>query len=119
MPIDTLYSKADQYISIPASGTISDSISLVLQTLLAIQTPPEWTTADLTFRASVDGINFDNMYDQFGNEIVIKAGASRFIVVNPADWVGVRYLVVRSGTSGTPVAQTASRALILINRSVQ
>ena len=117
--IDTLYAKPDQQISIPASGTISDSINLIAQTLLAIEMPSEWTAADLTFRASVDGLVFDNMYDQFGNEFVVKAAANRFIVVSPADWVGVRYLSIRSGTSATPVAQTGSRALILINRSVQ
>lgn len=119
MPIDPVVAQFQHTISIPASGTISDTISLVNQTLLGIQMPAAWSAADLTFRVSPDNVTFSDMFDQYGNEFVVKASASRFIVLNPADWVGIRFLAVRSGTVGTPVTQPSARNIVLINRAVQ
>jgi hypothetical protein len=119
MPIDPVVAQFQYTITIPASGTISDTISLVNQTLVGIQMPAAWSAADLTFRVSPDNINFSDMYDQFGNEFVVKTSASRFVVLNPADWVGVRFLSVRSGTVGTPVTQPSARDITFINRAVQ
>lgn len=119
MPIDPVVAKFQHTVTISASTTISDTISLVSQTLVGIQMPEAWTTADLTFRVSPDNNIFSNMFDQYGNEFVVKTSASRFIVLNPADWVGIRFLAIRSGTSATPVTQAAARDIILVNRAVQ
>jgi hypothetical protein len=45
---------------------------------------------------------------------VTVGGAARSIKVPFDDLLGVRYLKVRSGTSGVPVNQTADRAITLV-----
>jgi hypothetical protein len=80
--------------------------------------PGAWSAANLTFQASEDGVTYSNLYDYTGTEINVVAAASVFIRLNPADWVGIRYLIVRSGTSGTPVNQGAQRLIVLVTKAV-
>jgi hypothetical protein len=80
--------------------------------------PATWTAANLTLQASVDNSTWDNVFDSLGTEVTITAAASRFILLNPADFVSVRYLKVRSGTSGTPVNQGGARTITLIVRAI-
>jgi hypothetical protein len=35
-------------------------------------------------------------------------------MLNIGDWIGVRYMKVRSGTSGTPVNQGGARTITLV-----
>lgn len=65
-----------------------------------------WDAADLTFQMSVDGTTYNNVYDDDDNEYTVQASASRYVLVEPVEMRGVRWLQVRSGTSGTPVTQT-------------
>jgi len=104
-----------------ASSTISNGTSLSsaidfgASTLFGIQIPSSWTTANLTFQASADGVTYGNLYDSTGTEVTVTAAASEFIVfASPAPWLGIRYLKIRSGTSGTPVNQAADRALLAV-----
>lgn len=82
--------------------------------LVAIIMPAAWTAASLTFQASVDDITYNNVYNESGIEKTVTASTSRYIALNPADFVGANYIKVRSGTSGTPVNQDAERALSLV-----
>lgn len=88
--------------------------------LCALDMPADWDAANLTFQASYNtGGTFDNVYDQFGTEKTVIAAEDRFIPLDdPAFWMGVRYLKVRSGTSGTAVNQTAARTIQLITKPV-
>lgn len=83
-------------------------------TLFGIEMPGVWTTANITFQASADGVEYQNVYDQYGTELVITAAAARFILVSPSTFAGMRYLKVRSGTTGTPVSQAAERVVKLV-----
>ena len=100
-----------------ASGATGLSAAVDLReygTLIGISMPGTWVAANLTFQTSADGgTTYQNFYDSVGNEYTVTAAASRNIMINAADFLGVRYLKIRSGTSGTPVNQTASRDLIL------
>lgn len=78
-----------------------------------IAMPAAWTTANLTFQASYDGITYNNLYDKDGVEYTAQAAASRSILLPVADWYGIRYLKVRSGTSAAAVNQGAARSLII------
>lgn len=78
--------------------------------------PSAWTTADLTFQASIDGQTFGDLYDDTGVEVVVKAAAGRVIVLPAAYFWGLRWLRVRSGTAVSPVAQAASRQLTILCR---
>jgi hypothetical protein len=88
------------------------------QTLVGIFMPAAWTTAALTFQVSLDGeATWREVVKVDGNAYQVVAAAGQMVVVPPADLLGlpgVGVLRVRSGTSGTPVAQGAARDLTLI-----
>jgi len=87
-------------------------------TLVGISMPAAWTAAPLTFQASRYGSTFIDVYDAAGVELQVAAAANRYIVLDPALWVGVWYLKLRSGTSAAPVAQAAARSPILIVKAL-
>lgn len=95
-----------------ASGQ-SLSAEIVLKgTLVAIQMPAAWDAADISFMASLDdGATYGNLRDQFGVELIIPTAVSRVIYLDASTWLGVRRIKVRSGSSTTPVAQTAARTI--------
>lgn len=94
-----------------ASGQSLSQAMLIPGRLTGIQMPSSWTTANLTFQGSLDGVTFTNIYDAFGNEVTVDAAASELITID--DLQSQTYLKVRSGTSGTPVTQGAARVLLL------
>lgn len=101
--------------TIAESASLSGAVNLQGQRLAAIIMPSAWTTANLTFQAAENnGGTFNDMYDSSGTEITVTAGASRFIRLSVSDWLGVRSLKVRSGTTGSAVNQAAAREIILV-----
>lgn len=98
-----------------ANGTsLSDAIEFGGDALVEIVMPAAWTAAGLTFQVSHDGVTYQNLYDAAGTEVQISVAASRNVRLSPTDWIGVPYLKVRSGTSGTPVNQGAARTIQII-----
>jgi hypothetical protein len=79
--------------------------------------PAGWDTATITFQGSMDGATWQNLYDETGGEVTLQAAAGRYIVVPPALMAGLPWVRVRSGTSGTPVNQTADRLLTWLIRN--
>ena len=75
--------------------------------------PAAWTAASLTYQASADGVTYDDMYDG-ATERSLTVAASRYMMQNIGDWVGIRYLKIRSGTSGSPVNQGGARVITLV-----
>ncbi len=104
-------------VKILAGTSVSDIIDLGAQRLSLIQTPAAWTSANFTFQvgigSNIDSLTFANLFDAGGTEYVVTAAASETIIVPFADFVGIRYLKIRSGTNGTPVNQAADRILLL------
>jgi hypothetical protein len=80
--------------------------------------PDTWTAANLTFEGAgtdADGGPgaFYPIFDDAGVEYEVVADAATVIQIDPVKLAGVRWLKVRSGTSGTPVDQ------LLADRTVQ
>jgi hypothetical protein len=107
-----------QTATIAAGASLSGVVSLTEHSLHGILLPSVWTTANLTFQASVDGTNFFEMYDDAGNEITVTAAAARYCALDPTRWRAINCLIVRSGTSATPVNQVAAAAIILNTRAI-
>ena len=107
-----------QTVTIANGASLSNAADIEAKTLIAIDMPSSWTTANLTLQASIDNSTWDNVFDSLGTEVTITAAASRFILLNPADYVSVRYLKIRSGTSGTPVNQGGARTITLVVRAI-
>jgi hypothetical protein len=101
-------------VPIGAGANLSDVIDLGTARLIGLWIPAGWTSANLSFQASPDGVTFGEMTDDTGAAISVVAAASTFIIFSkPSQWLGVRYLKVRSGSSGAPVAQVSSEAIVL------
>lgn len=86
--------------------------------MVALQMPSSWTTANLTFQASIDNSTFNNVYDGSGTELEITAAASRYIVLPPTTFAGMRWVKIRSGTSGSAVAQGGARTIKIAVRKL-
>lgn len=99
-------------VTISAATSITGIIDLGVNTkLIALEITSTWDAADITFQASSDGVNFRDYYDS-GGEIVYSAGTgNRIMAITPKDFAGIRYIKFRSGTTGTPVNQTANEIL--------
>lgn len=101
-----------------ASGDTT-GLSTAIQTngvpVVGIEMPPGWTAAPMSFISSVDGSNYQPVWDQYGNEFVITVAAGRNLFVDSARYFWMaNYLKARSGTEATPVTQGADRTVKLI-----
>jgi hypothetical protein len=112
MPQLVSYTKTATFVD---GANLSEALDLGEEggRLAGVLIPAGWTAADLTFQGSIDGTTFGNMYDKDGNEYTVKAAASRFVLLPIADFLGLRYLKIRSGTSGAPVTQNGIDILSL------
>src|SRR6266571_1443782 len=82
--------------------------------------PAAWTAANLTFRVSQDGVTFFDLFDSAGVEVSVAASASKGIGVigTPLQALSPwRYIIVRSGTTGTPVNQAGARTILIVGKS--
>lgn len=105
-------------VTIANNQSLSPTVDLSGWTLVGIGMPATWTTAGLTLQASTNNSTWKDVYDATGTEVTIQADASQFILLNPQNYFGLRYLKIRSGTSGTPVNQGAARTITLILRAI-
>jgi hypothetical protein len=103
--------------TIASGASLSPAIDLASLGVARIVMPAAWTTANLTFQTSQDGLTYQDLYDAYGVEYTVIAVVAHNIILPPSDFVGMRYLKVRSGTSGSPVTQGGARTVTLITRA--
>lgn len=106
-------------IDVSVNASLSEAVEdLRGYRLAAIQMPDSFDGTSLTFQAnSQPGDAYQNVHDAAGNEITVTAAAGEFISMGGQeveDLVGAWGIKVRSGTSGTPVTETADRVIELI-----
>ena len=107
--------------TIANNASVSDHVNLEGSVLVGIRMPAVWDAANLTFQVSMDDVTYLDAYSGAGAEHVITAAASVHIWVDPSSFAGYRWLIVRSGTTGTPVDQTTGvddRLIELITRGI-
>jgi hypothetical protein len=103
-----------------AGQSISNAVKLTGNTLLAIQFNTLWTTANITFLGSSDGVNFGPIFDSSGNNVTLMVPALvNYMVVTLAPDIlatigKFHWLQIVSGTYGTQVTQPANTNLNLI-----
>ena|SRR4030067_3630375 len=111
------------YIDYPtvtvANGvSLSGAINVETHVICAFVTDSGWNTAALSFQASSDGTNYFNLYSD-GSELTFAAiAASTWVTIDPARFLGIRHLKVRSGTAGSPVNQTGDSVVTVITRPI-
>ncbi len=78
---------------------------------------PTITNAALTFQGSADGDTYYDVYDDDGTtETSIGASTGARFVEAPTALVGLPFIKVRSGTTGSGVNQGADRAIVVISK---
>jgi len=101
-------------ITIESGQTTSDIIDLRAQGLCGFQMPAAFTGTSITFEGSPNGDTYTSLYNTANTEYSVTVAASRFYVVNPGDFVGVRFLRFVSGS-----AEGAQRVILSVARSLQ
>lgn len=106
-------------VTITNGTSLSGAIDLAAATLACILMPAAWTAAGLSFAAS-DTLagTYVPVFNEAGAEYTVPSGsatASQWIKLPMVDFMGIRFLKVRSGTNGTPVNQSADRILKLVS----
>lgn len=100
-------------VTIANAASLSDAAHIGAGTLVGIQLPTI-DSASLSFQGSYDGVTYVEVVDASGNAVAYQASTGAVYIKAPADLVGVPYLKVRSGTVGSPVAQTPAAVITLI-----
>lgn len=94
-------------VAIANGGTSSDPINLGDFYLCGLYTPSALTSTSLGFQASDDGITYSTMYDSTGTAISATVSTSRFVVLNPSTFAGVRFLKLTCSAEGAARTITA------------
>lgn len=105
-------------VTIANGESLSGAIDLGSSSLAGILMPASWTAAGLSFAVSTSlAGTYVPLWNAIGSEYTVpsaSAVASQFIVLPVADFLGIQYLRVRSGTAGSAVNQGGARSLTLI-----
>ncbi len=107
-----------QTATIGSGVAVSNIVALGEGAMVGIVMPAAWTAAALTFLGSPDGVTFTNIFDTT-TERNFAVAVDRFLSLTHTDWLAFKFIKIRSGTTGTPVNQAASRALTVISRKFQ
>ena len=101
--------------TIANGASLSDAILINEAAVVGIKMPAAWTAADLTLQAAGEDAEstFNNVYDQEETEVTIQADASRHIVLEPAKFIGIKWLKIRSGTAASAVNQGGARSIVV------
>jgi len=108
-----------QVITTIAAGAtgLSGAIDLEDYEEIALEMPLAWTTANITLQAAKESAGqYKDVYDDAGTEVSITAAGSRIIVLGTATKAAIkalRFIKLRSGTSGSAVNQTTNREIIV------
>lgn len=120
-------------VTIPAGQSLSNAFSLKRAEYVALVMPTAWTSANITFQAAFvpnpQAADWRNVFGPSGelvvmadaNAVVVLPSSGVFVLLNPiwrvtgggGVWPNLR---IRSGTAATPVAQTATREIVVLAR---
>src|SRR5574343_182709 len=102
-------------ITVATSTTVSAAVDLAGCVLVGIQMPATFTGTALTFQAATTLTGtYQAVYGTGGSAVSYTVANSRFIAVDPAALMGVRFLKVVSGS-----AEGANRDIELIVRPIK
>lgn len=106
--------------TIAEGESLSGVVDLGGNVPVVIHLPAVWTAANLTVQACVSSstASCSDLYDDFGTEVVITAAAARAVRLSPAEFGGLRYIRLRSGTAASAVNQAATRTLVVMVRGL-
>lgn len=107
-------------VTIASGQSLSAELDLEGFKLVCILMPAAWDAAAITFQISdVAGGTFLDAFDDAGVEISATVDAARAVGFDDIlpELSSVRFMKLRSGTSATPVNQTASRTFKILAKT--
>lgn len=118
-PVIAVAGRATVAATIADTASLSGAVDLGGYSLVGLVTPAGWATAVITFQVSVDNATWLEYEDVNGTAVTIPStAASKYRAIDASDFVGIRYLKVRSGTAGTPVAQSGGDVVTIVVRGI-
>jgi hypothetical protein len=103
-------------VTIADGQSLSDAAQLLPHDgrLAAFITPAGWAANAVTFQASVDGVNYFNVYDEGAEYTCAAVPASAYCRVDMNVFHTARYIKVRSGTAAVPANQAGGDIVTLV-----
>jgi len=109
-------------VTIPISTALSLEANVNDLRVVGIIMPAAWTAANLSFKALLSEPSalpkvpvYGEIVDNAGSALAVTAAASQYIsLANTFAGIAWGRIIVRSGTSGSPVTQLAERKLTLV-----
>jgi len=99
-------------VTIAINTTTSDVIDLGSNGFVGIILPSAFTGTAITFTGSIDNSTFTALYNSSNSAFSIAVAASRYYILNPADFLGTRYVKLVSNAS-----EAAARTITVVTRS--
>lgn len=94
-----------------SAATTSSVVDLERKTMLALLMPQSWTGTAVTFECSDEAAGtFTTLYKE-GANVSVAVAADKQVVLAPADFVGVRFVKLVSGSSETGTIKVITREL--------
>lgn len=84
-------------------GTTSDAIDIKGSSIVGLVCPSGVSGTSMTFQGTVDDVNYYNVYDESGSQKSVTIAASRYIALNPNDYVGIHKLKMVSSATETSI----------------
>jgi hypothetical protein len=116
-PLSTRLGSNPQSVTIANGESLSSVIDKRGKAIGGIQAPAALDAAALTFQGSMDNSTFVEIADQAGNALTTAGTLSAsggmsldLLALALAPWP---YIKIRTGTSGSPQAQSAARTLLV------
>lgn len=98
--------------TIANGAALSDAVTVTDKYIRAILIPALWDAAPLTFQGSIDGTNFYDVCNGGSEYALLATSAGQFLILDkPTLLTGFTKIKVRSGTSSSPVNQSADRSV--------
>lgn len=107
--------------TILSGQSVTESLNLGGNVPLHVVIPSAWTAAPLTLEVSLEGSNWITaVYDDAGSLMQVSSPvASAAYTFTLLGIYGFKYYRFRSGTSGSPVTQSADRVLSIVSVNIQ
>lgn len=102
-----------EQVTIANGGTASTAVDLKGCTLCGFSTPASLTGTAMTFQTTLDGTNWLTIKDSAGADVSFVVESSKYYVVSPANFAGIRDLRLVSGS-----AETGAKIINLFLRQV-
>ena len=101
--------------TITSGASLSGAIELrTMGTPVALQTDAAWDTNAITFQGSYDGVVYTNLRNMGAEVSIPGVVASALEGLDLHEFLGLRYLKVRSGTAAAAVNQVGDTVITLV-----